>query len=171
MPDDILLNYKLAVLYLLDNIEWPVSTNGICEVLLEELYSNFFHLQQAIGELAAADMIRKETVGNTTYYSITPAGKEGFAYLEKELSMDLRRAILDRMHALHMDTRRSLVSYADYSSSITGGVHVHCRLMDGKDAVIDLKLMVPGVEAAKAICAKWPLKSQDLYVTLMEELM
>lgn len=169
--DDILLNYKLSVLYLLDNISWPVSTSGICDVLLEELYSNYFHLQQALSELEGSGMILKETIGNSTYYSMTSTGKEAFVYLEKSLGMDLRKAIMDRIRALHMDTRRTLTASADYSTSITGGCHVQCRLMDGKDPVIDLKLMVPGVEAAKVICASWPLRSQMMYEKLMEELM
>ena len=169
--DDFLLNYKLSVLYLLDNISWPVSTSGICDVLLEELYSNYFHLQQALAELESSGMILKEPVGNSTYYSMTPSGKEAFVYLEKSISMELRKAIMSRIRELHMDTHRTLVSSADYSTSVTGGCHVQCRLMDGKDPVIDLKLMVPGVEAAKVICARWPLRSQLLYEKLIEELM
>ena len=169
--DDLLLNYKLAILYLLDNIAWPLTTSGICDVLLEELYSNYFHLQQALSELETTGMIRKETIGNSTYYSMTPTGKEAFVYLEKELSMDLRRAIMDRVKELHMDTRRTLTTSADYTNSITGGCHVQCRLMDGKDSIIDLKLMVPGPEAAKVICAKWPMHSQVLYEKIIEELL
>ena len=169
--DDVMTSYKLSILYLLDNISWPVSTAGICDVLLEKLYTNFFHLQQALVELEEAEMINRETIGTSTYYSLTSLGKEGFVYLEKELAMDLRKAIMERIHELKMDTHRTLTSSADMRVTVTGGYSVRCLLLDGKDSVIDLTLMVPGPEAAKAVCAKWPLRSQLIYEKLVEELL
>ena len=36
--------------------------------------------------------------------------------------------------------------------------------------MLDLSLQTPGLEAAQAICRSWPLKAQDIYATLMGEL-
>ncbi len=169
--DDFLPNYKLSILYLLDNISWPVNTTAICDVLLEELFSNYFHLQQALSELEEGGMIHKETTGNSTYYSMTPSGKEAFVYLKNSLSEELRKAIMDRVRELHIDTRKTLSARADYSMSVIGRCHVRCQLMEEKDTVIDLTLRVPGVQAAKEICSRWPSRSQMMYEKLIDELM
>ena len=76
MSSEPLTLYKLIVLYMLNKVNFPLTNAQISEFILDKEYTNYFTLQQVIGELAEGDLISLKTVGNTSYYHITPQGEE-----------------------------------------------------------------------------------------------
>lgn len=47
--------YKLIVLYMLDRVDFPLSTSQISEFVLDKGYTTYFKLQQALSELMEPD--------------------------------------------------------------------------------------------------------------------
>ena len=43
--------YKLIILYMLQNVNFPLSNTQISDFILEKEYTNYFHLQEALSEL------------------------------------------------------------------------------------------------------------------------
>ncbi len=70
MSSEPLTLYKLIVLYMLNKVNFPLTNAQISEFILDKEYTNYFTLQQVIGELAEGDLISLKTVGNTSYYHI-----------------------------------------------------------------------------------------------------
>ncbi len=62
---------------MLNKVNFPLTNAQISEFILDKEYTNYFTLQQVIGELAEGDLISLKTVGNTSYYHITPQGTDG----------------------------------------------------------------------------------------------
>ena len=52
--------YKLIVLYMLNKVDFPLTNAQISEFILDEGYTTYFKLQQAISELIESGFIREE---------------------------------------------------------------------------------------------------------------
>ena len=165
------MQYKLAALYLLNLLEHPLTISQICDVLMEKLLTNFFTLMNALTELHDDDLILTETVETNTYYRITEEGKNTLQYLTAELSPEMKHLIHDRVKELHLSTRQTLLPHARYDASTLSGPMVRCTVMNGSATILDLRLSVPGQEAAEEICRSWPLRWEKVYTKLMEELL
>ena len=51
MAETFKLSYKLIVLYMLNRVDFPLTNSQISEFILDEGYTTYFKLQQALSEL------------------------------------------------------------------------------------------------------------------------
>ena len=68
--------YKLTVLYMLDKAGFPLSNTQLSNFFLEHDYTDYFRVQEVIGNLVDADLILAESTHSNTQYTLTSAGKE-----------------------------------------------------------------------------------------------
>lgn len=163
--------YKLIVLYMLRNSSTPVTNSEISEFILDREYTNYFHLQQALSELEETELIEKRIISNTSYYYLTDDGKNTLTYFENDISQDIRREVLQYL-AEHGNSARSQVkATADYYINNQEEYVVHCQLLQKGTSVIDLSLVAPSLNAAKAMCKQWPNKYEEIYAKIMEGLL
>lgn len=163
--------YKLIVLYMLRNSENPLTNSQISEFILDREYTNYFHLQQAISELVEADLVEKQTVSNTSYYRTTEEGIKTLGYFEDEISSDIRKEVKDYLKTRGCQVPERILTPADYYETPQGTYAVRCQLIEKNVSLLDLNLTAPTKEAAKAIARNWSRKSQDIYASIMEELL
>ena len=64
--------YKLMNLYMLKQVNFPLTNAQLSSFFLDRDYTSYFTLQQALNDLLDAGLIRQETVHNSTRYEITP---------------------------------------------------------------------------------------------------
>ena len=83
--------YKLMILYMLEKSEFPLTNAQISGFILDKGYTTYFHLQQAISELTDSDLIKVKTVRNSTYFRITPQGKQTLSYFEDQISDGIKK--------------------------------------------------------------------------------
>ena len=60
--------YKLIILYMLNKVDFPLTNSQISEFILDEGYTTYFNLQQAISELIDSGFIREESTHSRTFY-------------------------------------------------------------------------------------------------------
>ena len=60
--------YKLIILYMLDKVDFPLTNSQISEFILNEGYTTYFKLQQALSELLDSGFIREESTHTRTFY-------------------------------------------------------------------------------------------------------
>ena len=87
--------YKLIILYMLNRVDFPLTNSQISEFILDEGYTTYFKLQQAIAELIESGFVREEATHNRTFYHITEEGAETVYYFKNDIS----RAIQDDINA------------------------------------------------------------------------
>ena len=68
--------YKLIVLYMLDKVDFPLTTSQISEFILDKGYTSYFRLQETLSELAGSGLLEVETTHNRTLYHLTESGAE-----------------------------------------------------------------------------------------------
>ncbi len=145
-----------------------LTGNAFMVFFLEKNYTNFFTLQNVLGELVTSSLIREEKVHNNTLYTITKEGKDVLTQFENELS----KTVLDDINAFleekKIELRKSTALLADYYVTPDGDYSVRLRTREETKTIVDLTVIVRTEETAKAICKNWREKGMDCYTYLME---
>lgn len=164
--------YKLIVLFMLQHAEMDLTNSQISEFILEKERTNYFRLQQALSELVEAELVSKKTVSNSSFYHLTEDGRTTLSYFGKDLPRDMREDILAYLQKSGFDRpQHQFMTPASFYQTEHVSYAVRCQIVEKNVSILDLTFLAPTQEAAKAICANWPLKSQEIYQKLMEELL
>ena len=62
--------YKLMNLYMLKQVNFPLTNAQLTDFFLQHEYASYFTLQQALSELQESGLIRTESTYNSTRYVI-----------------------------------------------------------------------------------------------------
>lgn len=163
--------YKLIILYMLNKVDFPLTTSQISEFILDEGYTTYFKLQEALAELAQSDLIRKEATHNRTLYHLTETGAETIHFFNKNLPPAIRRDIDEYLKAKQFDLKEEVSVKSDYYLGRDHEYEVRCRIEENGSNLIDLKLTVPTAQEAEAIANRWNAKSQEIYTLLLSKLL
>ena len=169
MPHKPLTIYKLIILYMLDKVNFPLTSAQISEFILEKEY-NFLTLQRAISELSESSMLTAHTTGNRTYLSLTAEGASTLAFFRNNISQAIRTEISEFFKENEIEMRNESSVLADYYKSTNGEYEAHLIAREKQVTLIDLTLSVPTEESAAAICDNWRQKNQEIYQYLTEQL-
>ena len=83
--------YKLIILYMLDKVDFPLTNSQISEFILNEGYTTYFKLQQALSELLDSGFIREESTHTRTFYHLIQLHKQSnYIYLNKNAERETR---------------------------------------------------------------------------------
>ena len=86
--------YKLIILYMLDKVDFPLTNSQISEFILDEGYTTYFKLQQAINELLESGFIREESTHSRTFYHLTEEGEQTIQFSETIYRRLFRRILI-----------------------------------------------------------------------------
>lgn len=156
---------------MLKHAETALTNSQISEFILEQEYTNYFHLQQAISELVEADLIEKQTISNSSFYRLTTDGRETLSYFEQDLSSDIRKEAKEYLKSIGQKAENRILTPTDYYTTSQGNHAVRCQIIEHGTSLVDLNIVAPNMDAAKAICKNWPSKCQEIYAKIMEELL
>ncbi len=170
MLQDPLTLYKLIVLYMLNRVNFPMTTAQVSDFILGKDYTNFLTLQQVINELNEAGLISSETIRNRTHLSLTDEGRETLQYFENRISDTIKQEINTYFSENEYSLRNEVSVLGDYYKSTSGEYEAHLVAKDRGIVLVDITLSVPTEETAAAICDNWQKKNQSIYQLLIREL-
>lgn len=170
MPQEPLTLYKLIILYMLDRVNFPLTSAQISEFILEKEYTNFLTLQQAISELTEAGLITTQTIGNRTHIIITRDGLNTLSFFENRISETIKDEINNFFKENEMELRNEVSILADYYKSTSGEYDAHLIAKEKNVKLVEITLSVPTEDSAAAICDNWQRKNQEIYQFLIEKL-
>ncbi len=163
--------YKLIILYMLKKVDFPLTTSQISEFVLDKGYTSYFKLQEALSELARADLIRTEATHNRTLYHLTENGTETIHFFSRKISAAIRKDIDDFLREKQYDLKEEAAVKSDYYLNTNKEYEVRCQIVENGSGLIDLKLTVPTEKEAEAIVNHWNLKNQELYAMILAHLL
>lgn len=163
--------YKLTILYMLDKAGFPLSNTQISNFFLEHEYTDYFRVQEVIGNLVDADLILAESTHSNTQYTLTSAGKETLNFFSDKITEGITQDVLAFFEANKMELRQETSVIADYYKTTNQNYAVRCQVRSDNSTLIDLTLSVKTKEQAEAICNNWKKQSEDVYMYLMDILM
>ena len=163
--------YKLMNLYMLKQVNFPLTNSQLTDFFLQHEYTSYFALQQVLNELLEAGLIRVHTNHNMSRYEITKEGEDTLEFFGKNISP----AIVDDMDQYLKENRFRIRNEAgiisDFYKSTNQDYIVHCEVRENKAVLIGLDLSVPDKEQAEAVCGAWRRKSQEIYSHVMHTLL
>ncbi len=163
--------YKLTILYMLDKAGFPLTNTQLSNFFLEQEYTDYFRVQEVIGNLVDANLILAESTHTNTQYTLTSAGKETLNFFSDKITEGITQDVLKFFDDNKMVLRQENSILADYYKTTSQSYAVRCQIRSDNKQVIDLTITVKTKEQAEAICNNWKKQSEDVYMYLMDELL
>ena len=99
--------YKLMILYILNASEFPLTNSQVCEFLLDKGYTTYFTTQAAISDLIEAQFISVDQKNNSSYYQLTPSGRETLEAFSSSISDGIKNDICSYLADKHYALRQT----------------------------------------------------------------
>ncbi len=163
--------YKLMILYLLKQVNFPLTEERISEFFLTREYTTYFTLKQALSELADAGLIRMHAVQNATRCSITPEGEQTLGFFGKKISDEITADMDEFIRENRFKIRSEVGVTADCYQAGGQDFRVRCEINEGKTRLISLELSAPDEKQAQLMCSRWKTSSQEIYAFLLKKLL
>lgn len=163
--------YKLIVLYMLDQVSFPLTTSQISEFILEQGYTSYFTLQKALSELVDSGLLVTESTHNRTLYHLTDDGKDAIHYFRNRISEELKNDIQLYLREKLLELKEDSSAKVDFWQKPNGEYQVRCRITEEGTDLIDLMLAIPTKQEASFIAGTWIQKSKEIYALLLSQLL
>lgn len=163
--------YKLTILYMLDKAGFPLSNTQLSNFFLEHDYTDYFRVQEVIGNLVDADLILAESTHSNTQYTLTSAGKETLNFFSDKITEGITNDVIAFFEKNKMELRQETSIIADYYKTTNQNYAVRCQVRSDSQTLIDLTLSVKTKDQAEAICANWRKQHEEVYMSLLDQLL
>ena len=163
--------YKLMNLYMLHQVNFPLTNAQLSNFFLDREYTTYFTLQQALNELLDAGLVKKETMRNSSRYEITKEGEETLEFFGKNISPAIVSDMDEYLKQNRFRMRNEVGLISDFYKSTNQDFIVHCEVREGKAVLVNLDISVPDKEQAEIMCNHWKDRSQEIYAYVMKSLM
>ena len=163
--------YKLMNLYMLHQVNFPLTNAQLSNFFLDREYTTYFTLQQALNELLDAGLVKKETMRNSSRYEITKEGEETLEFFGKNISPAIVIDMDEYLKQNRFRMRNEVGLISDFYKSTNQDYIVHCEVREGKAVLVNLDISVPDKEQAEIMCNHWKDRSQEIYAYVMKSLM
>lgn len=163
--------YKLIVLYMLQQVTFPLTKSQISEFILEQEYTTYFTLQKVLAECIDTGLIREEKTHQRTTYYLTEEGSETIEYFYTQISPGIIDDIDIHLKSQQYDLRDDSSVSANYYLNSNREYSVNLQVIEKKAPVIDLTISVPSETVAETIANNWTKNNQAVYALIMGQLL
>lgn len=163
--------YKLMNLYMLKQVDFPLTNSQLSNFFLDREYTTYFTLQQALNELLEAGLIKTEMLHNSTRYEITKEGEETLEFFGKKISPAIISDMDNYLKENRFRMRNEVGLISDFYKSTNQDYIVHCEVREGKTVLLNVSVSVPDKDQAELMCSHWEERSQEIYAYIMKSLM
>ncbi|GAA0269447.1 DUF4364 family protein [Muricomes sp. OA1] len=163
--------YKLIVLYMLEKVDFPLTTSQISEFILDKGYTTYFKLQETLSEMVESGLLRVETTHNRTLYHLTENGAETIQFFKNKISTAIQNDIDEFLKEKKYDLKEEVAIKSDYYLNTNHEYEVRCQIVENGFSLIDLKITVPTEIEAETIASNWSRESQKIYSSLLSQLL
>ncbi len=161
---------KLILLYIINNMEAPVSNLIITKIILENKLMNYIFLQQYLDELCDGKFLEKLDVEDKKAYRISAAGRQGLDYFISLIPAGTKSRIDEALSDYKKRIKNETSVIADFVAVNENEYITTLKICEGSFTFIDLKLTVGSRNDARNICSNWSENSAALYKKLMSDL-
>ncbi|HEX2926032.1 MAG TPA: DUF4364 family protein [Ruminiclostridium sp.] len=154
---------KLILLYIIHNLEPPVTNLLITKIILENKLMNYIFLQQYLDELCEGKFLTKMDSDEKLSYNISPAGKQSLEYFTSLIPAGIKARIDEALAKYKKSKKNEIIIQSDFVAVKENEYIANLRICEGSFTYIDLKMSVGSRNDAKKICDNWAQNSEKLY--------
>ncbi|MBS5430754.1 MAG: DUF4364 family protein [Lachnospiraceae bacterium] len=163
--------YKLIILYMLNKVDFPLTNSQISEFILDEGYTTYFKLQQALSELTESGFIREEPTHSRTFYHLTEDGAETLRFFKNDISPAIQNDIDGFLKEKKYELKNEVSVKSDYYRNTNREYSVRCQVLEQGVPLIDLTVTAPTENEAETIANNWQQKNEEIYAAIMAQLL
>ena len=163
--------YKLIILYMLDKVDFPLTNSQVSEFILDEGYTTYFKLQQAISEMIDSGFIREESTHSRTFYHLTEEGEQTINFFRNDISAEIQNDINKFLQAKKYELKNEVSVKSDYYRNSNMEYSVRCQVIEHDAPLIDLTVTVPTEAEEETIANNWTSKNEEIYAMIMASLL
>ncbi|PNH20059.1 hypothetical protein B6K86_05505 [Lachnospiraceae bacterium] len=163
--------YKLMILYLLGQVNYPLTEDRISDFFLSREYTTYFTLKQALSELLESKLIHIHQVRNSTRYDISPEGEQTFQFFGKKISPEILADMDNFLRENRIRIRNEVGVTADYWKNGNQDYRIRCEINEGRSSLLTLEFSSPDEHQAELMRNRWKECSQDIYVYILKKLL
>ena len=160
---------KVLILYLLNQVNKPITNDNLYKLVLSAIDMNYFYYQQFLLDLISADFIVSYQIEEQTVYELTSHGKT---------TLDLTLDILPGIIKLKADTNlKPLLDdiendniIAEFTPKSEDHYTVICKIVENNETVFEIKTFAGSRNEAKKIVDNWKNNAETIYPNLLETL-
>ena len=159
-------NVKIFVLYLMQNIGYPLDFITVNEIIMQTDYVMFLDFAEAFRELEEDALIEKippNEEGGDDLYAVTRRGM----YVAEQLKSEILSSLLDQslecaLRYLDFKKRGVKVS-CNYEKLPDGGYNFHCRITEKEKLLMEVNLWVDSENRAKRMEEQFRGRPETVY--------
>lgn len=163
-----LAQYKLLILYILDNAEIPMNNSEITHFLLENNYINYFLAQQFISELVSSKFIEFSIRDGQEYYHLSKAGKDTLSFFNDRIPQSLKDEVNNRFKKKKEEMVKDSQIIGNYYKKNDSEYIVNLKVIEKDINLFNLSLNVVSNKQAKMICNNWKESPQEIYKRIID---
>lgn len=141
---------KILLCYLLYRINKPIESEQLYDIAVSTEIINYFAYQDAIDYLINNDSITVTKENDSDYYSLTQKGIDCAKTLRGYTPKSYRDKIVTAALKYFAQIKYKNEVKIEYIK-LEKGYYVHCRCLDIKDDLMDLKLFAPDLGQAELL--------------------
>ena len=138
--------YKLIILYMLNQVDFPLTNSQISE-------------------------FREESTHHRTFYHLTEDGAETIHYFTNDISPAIQHDIDEFLKEKHYELKNEMSVKADYFENSNMEYSVRCQVIEQGLPLIDLTVTAPTESEAATIANNWQKRNQEIYASVMAKLL
>ena len=162
-PNDI----KILILYLLDEINYPLDYEIIHDIVAHSGYIARFDFAEAFSKLLEMGHILSDVEDGETLYLISPTGKMVSAELQSNLMLSIReKSLKAAMHLLSFRKRKAK-SFSAVTEREDGKYLFHCEITDPHGAIFSVDLCMSARLQAEGMKRRFDKDPEGVYRRLL----
>jgi len=154
---------KLLLLFILKEIEMPVTGNEIIRIVLENDFMNYFALQQFLGELVKDNFITYYEDKGKHYYRMDKKGSDTLKLFLNRIPQKLRQDVLNYLTENMNRIKKEKQIIGRYTMEEENQYLVNLKMIENHKISMDLNLKIFSHKHARKICENWNNNAPDLY--------
>ena len=156
-------NVKIFVLYLMENINYPMDFVTINDIVMQTDYVMYLDLAEAFGDLTDNGLVEKVNIDGEDRYRITESGR----HVARELKSDILPGILDRALAAALRylnfKERGIVPRCSVEKTDDGRYAVQCSFTEHKVLIFSQTLVVDTEDRAIRMQSNFYERPEAIY--------
>ncbi len=153
---------KIFILFLMNNLRYPLSQSELFELATEEGYVAEFDFAECFSELCELGHIVENEEEGEMRYLISPTGIEASSELEGTLVAGLRKRSLESAMRILSLRRRGAGVEATVTRREDGYFRVDCHTGDARGMIASFSLALPSQDTAEKIRTRFLEKPEDV---------
>ena len=159
MQKKLMAENKLLLLFLLYQMDIPMSEMQIAEFIIDGEYMDFFSFKKYLRE------------NDNTRYTITIDGEKVLDYFSKEIPNIKRTAVLDYTVKNRRRIKKEFSVTAGYFINREDDYLVKCGVYEDNHILMEINVSVPTKEDARMLKKNWKKNVSQIYGSVMQTLL